>query len=219
MEPDNDFDQFVDFMTHFSTELSSGNSPEYALLRTLNYFGRQTPIEITRIAKDIVDGTKPFHVAWYDLIKEYENNRNSRLVELLGRFIDKGSIVGGERMLLVLKQVRKNSAITKDRKNLVSGQKVKVKALSIVSSVVIGMIAAIAPILTLAFIEGFLSSSEIGYYSSFSFSIFLALFLTVVITGYRLGQTVGGVRHTVFLSGFAFTSTYILINHLLMSFL
>ena len=219
MESDNDFDQFVDFMTHFSTELSSGNSPEYALLRTSNYFGSQTPIEITRIVKDIVDGTKSFHVAWADLIKEYENNRNSRLVELLGRFIDKGSIVGGERMLLVLKQVRKNSAISKNRKNLVSGQRVKVKALSIVSSVVIGMIAALAPILTLAFVEGFLSSPEISYSSSFSFSILLALFLTVVITGYRLSQTVGGVRHTVFLSMFAFTSTYILINHLLMAFL
>jgi hypothetical protein len=216
---ENGFDQFVDFMTHFSTELSSGNSPEYALQRTSNYFGRQTPIEIARIVKDIAEGTKSFHVAWSDLIKEYKNNRNSRLVELLGRFIEKGSIVGGERMLLVLKQVRKNSAITKNRKNLVSGQRVKVTALSIVSSVVIGMIAALAPILTLAFVEGFLSSPEIGYSSSFSLSILLALFLTIIITGYRLSQTVGGVRHSVLLSTFAFTSTYILINHLLMTFL
>jgi hypothetical protein len=216
---DNEFDQFVDFVTHFSTELSSGNSPEYALLRTMNYFGRQTPIEIARIVKDIIEGTKSFHVAWSDLVKEYENDRNSRLVELLGRFIDKGSIVGGERMLLVLKQVRKNSAITKNRKNLVSGQKVKVTALSIVSSVVIGMIAALAPILSLAFVEGFLSSPGVGNSSSFSFSILLALFLTVVITGYRLSQTVGGARNTILLSTFAFTSTYILINHLLMTLL
>lgn len=219
MTLDNEFDQFVDFMTHFSTELSSGNSPEYSLVRTSNYFGNQTPIKIARLVKDIVKGSKSFHVAWSDLIKEYENNRNSRLIELLGRFIEKGSIVGGERMLLVLKQVRKNSAITKNRKNLVSGQRVKVTALSIVSSVVIGMIAALAPILTLAFIGGFFSSPETGYSISFSFSILSALILTVIITGYRLSQTVGGVRHTVLLSIFAFTSTYILINHLLMSFL
>ncbi|MDO8124250.1 MAG: hypothetical protein Q6364_07720, partial [Candidatus Hermodarchaeota archaeon] len=83
----------------------------------------------------------------------------------------------------------------------------------------VGMIAALAPMLTLAFVEGFLSSPEISYSSSFSFSILLALFLTAVITGYRLSQTVGGARHTALLSMLAFTITYILINHLLMVFL
>lgn len=95
----------------------------------------------------------------------------------------------------------------------------KVTALSLVSSVVIGMIAALAPILTLAFVEGFFSNPEISYSISFSFSILLALFLTVVITGYRLSQTVGGARRTVLLSILMFTTTYILVNRLLMTFM
>ena len=60
-----------------------------------------------------------------------------------------------------------------------------------------------------------------GLRSSMQHSIFilLALLLTVVITGYRLKQSVGGSARTVFLSVLAFTSTYILVNQLLMSLL
>jgi hypothetical protein len=216
---DIEFDQFIDFMAHFSSELASGISPEYALLRTANYFGRQTPKEITCVLEDVIGGAKSFHVAWADLIQVYEDNRNSRILELLGRFITKGSILGGERMLLVLNQVRKNSAMTKNRKNLVSGQRVKVTALSLVSSIVIGMIAALAPILTLAFAEGFFSGPEISFSIPYSIFIFLALFLTVIITGYRLSQTVGGSRRNVLISILAFSSTFVLMNQLLLTFL
>ena len=44
--PDSEFDQFLDFLTHLSTELASGSSPEYALVRTSHYFGNQTPSDV-----------------------------------------------------------------------------------------------------------------------------------------------------------------------------
>jgi hypothetical protein len=213
-----EFDQFLDFLTHLSTELSSGISPEYALVRTAHYFGSQTPDNIDKTLDSIVSGTKPFRVAWSDLVESYQSNRNARLLELFGRFIDKGSVTGGERMLEVLKHIRKNNTMAKNRKNLVNSQKVKVFGLSFVSSVVIGLIAAIAPLLTLAFIQGFWANIESSP-STLSFYSLIASFLTVLVTGYRLNQTVSGSLRILSINLIAFGSTYILVSHLLLAFL
>jgi hypothetical protein len=215
---DAEFDQFLDFLTQLSTELASGASPEYALIRTTRYFGKQTPIEITEVVNQIINGTRSFGVAWADLVANSSDIRSARLVELLGRFIQKGSAVGGERMLQVLKHVRKNSSMAKTRKNLVSSQKVKVLALSFVASAVIGMITAIAPLLSFAFYQGLWISSDFSL-SSAPFYILIASFITVVVTGVRLNQTVGGSLRTLSLNLLAFGCTFILISHLMLTLL
>jgi hypothetical protein len=215
---DAEFDQFLDFLTHLSIELASGTSPEYALVRTCNYFGKQTPNEVMVMLSYIINGTKSFHVAWSDLVENYRRIRNARLLELLGRFIENGSVIGGERMLQVLKHVRKNSSMTKNRRNLINSQKVKVVALSFVSSVVIALIAAMAPLLTLAFYQGLWSTSIIPS-PSLSLYILVASFLTVVVTGYNLNQTVNGSMRMLSINLIGFGSTYILISHLLLTLL
>lgn len=219
MQQDTDFDKFLDFIAHFSSELASGVSPEYALIRTSQYFGEETPKEILGTLDDVMGGTKSFEVAWADLIKSYNSNSISRLLELLSRFIEKGAKIGGKRMLEVVKQVRKNQAIAKNRKSLISGQRVKVIALAVVSSMVIGMIAALSPLLSLAFYNGFFSDPIIDPSLPLSVQILIALFLTVVVTGYRLNQTVGGSSRTILLCAIAFGTTYVLVTHLLSSLL
>lgn len=215
---DAEFDQFLDYLTHLSTELASGTSPEYALVRTCNYFGNQTPTDILAMLSDIITGTKSFHVAWSDLIGKYGYTRHARLLELLGRFVDKGSVTGGQRMLQVLKHVRKNSSMTKNRRNLINSQKVKVFALSFVSSIVIGLIAAIAPLLTLAFYQSLWTASII-LHPSLSFYILIASFLTVVVTGYNLNQTVNGPMRILSINLVSFGAIYILVSHLLLTLL
>jgi hypothetical protein len=215
---DAEFDQFLDFLTQFSTELSSGTSPEYALIRTTRYFGKQTPVEVAEVVKQIINGTKSFGGAWADLVTNSSDVRSARLLELQGRFIQKGSAVGGERMLQVLKHVRKNSSMVKTRRNLISSQKVKVLALSFVASIVIGMITAIAPLLSFAFYQGLWISSDLAL-SSMPFYILTASFLTVVVTGFRLNQTVGGSLRTLSLNLLAFGCTFILISQLMLSLL
>ncbi|MFW9934486.1 MAG: hypothetical protein ACFFDU_03005 [Candidatus Thorarchaeota archaeon] len=121
-------------------------------------------------------------------------------------------------MLEVLKQIRKNSAMTKDRKNLINSQKVKVFALSFVSSIVIGLITAIAPLLSFTFYQDLWTTSYV-HSNSISFYILIASFLTVIITGYRLNQTVSGSIRTVSINLIAFGCTFILISHLLLSFI
>ncbi|MFX1318965.1 MAG: hypothetical protein ACFE9D_03595 [Promethearchaeota archaeon] len=209
-----DFDQFLDFLTHLSTELASGISPEYALVRTYHYFGKQTPDNLLVAINDVANGVKAFRVAWSDLVIAYGSSRYSRLLELLGRFIDKGSVVGGNRMLQVLKQVRKNYGLTKNRQNLVKGQRVKVFALSFVSAVVIGMIAAIAPLLSLTFYQGGWNST-IDFSSRFSVYVVVASIFTILITGYRLNKTVDGPIRSLVVNLVAFGTTFIFISHLL----
>lgn len=215
MTKETDFDQFVDFIAHFSAELASGISPEYALVRTRQHFGNQTPQGLDKVLFEIVEGSKSFPVAWNDFVNKEEQNSHTRLIELLGRFIDKGSIVGGERMLQVIKQVRKNSTVLKNRQNLINSQKMKVISLTIVSSIVIGMIAALAPLLTYAFYYGDILNPAPLNPGSPSLQIFIALFITVIITGYRLTQTVGGTLRTVLMSITSFGSTYLLMTQLL----
>lgn|GEM_PF-3280806 len=215
---DDEFDQFLDFLTHLSTELASGTSPEYALARSSYYFGNQTPNDISEALSSIIDGKKPFHLAWSDLVVNSTSNRTARLLELLGRFIEKGSVTGGERMLEVLRHIRKNSAMTKNRKNLIKSQKMKVFALSFVSSVVISLIAAIAPLLTLTFYQGLWASTEV-FASSHSFYILIASFLTVIVTGYHLNKTVSGTLRTISINLIAFGITYIFMSNLLLMLL
>ncbi len=209
-----EFDQFLDFLTHLSTELASGISPEYALVRTFLYFGKQTPENLLVAINDVTNGVKTFHGAWSDLVIAYGSSRYSRLLELFVRFIEKGSVLGGNRMLQVLKQVRKNHAMTKNRQNLVRGQRVKVFALSFVSAVVIGMIAAIAPLLSLAFYQSGWTST-VGFSSTSSVYVVVASVSTILITGYRLNKTVDGPIRTLFINLVAFGATFILISHLL----
>ncbi len=216
MTKETDFDQFVDFIAHFSAELASGISPEYALVRTRQHFRNQTPQELDTVLFEIVEGSKSFPIAWNDFINTEQQNSHTRLIELLGRFIDKGSVVGGERMLQVIKQVRKNRTVLKNRQNLINSQKMKVISLAIVSSIVIGMIAALAPLLTHAFYYGDISNPAPLNPSSPSLQIFIALFITVIITGYRLTQTVGGTLRTVLMAITSFGSTYLLMTQLLM---
>jgi hypothetical protein len=216
---ESDFDQFIDFIAYFSHELTTGTSPEYALVRTATYFGNQTPDFLRKVIREIIEGTKSFQKALIDFGRSFKDTKYSRLVELLGRFLEKGAKVGGERMLAIIKQVRKNNSIAKARKNLISGQRVKVIALSLVSSLVIGMVTALAPMLSFAFIGAEFVHPTPGSPTAFSFSILFALFFTVIITGYRLNQTVEGSSRVIFLNILIFSCSYILTNQLLLAFL
>jgi hypothetical protein len=73
--------------------------------------------------------------------------------------------------------------------------------------------------LSLAFIGGVFTNPTPIPPAAFPSSVLIALFLTVVITGYRLNQTVDGSMRTVFLYVLAFGTTYILTNQLLVAFL
>ena len=219
MASEGDFDRFIDFIAHYSHELTTGTSPEYALIQTATCFGNQTPNSIRTAIHELVGGTKSFHNTWADFGRTFTEPKYSRLIELLGRFLEKGSKVGGERMIQVIKQVRKNNAMTKARKNIISGQRVKVIGLSLVSSIVMGMVAALAPMLSLAFIGEAIIYPISEFPGVFSLPILIALLFTVIITGYRLSQTVEGSIRTVFLNMMAFSCTFILTNQLLLAFL
>ena len=73
----------------------------------------------------------------------------------MGSYIEKGSQIGGIRMLKVLNQVRKNHTLVKNRKNIIQAQRGKLIGLAMVSSAVLGMVAGIAPIISNAY-NGFL---------------------------------------------------------------
>lgn len=217
MRQDNDF--FLDFLTHFCNELTAGNAPEYALDRTMHYFGEHSPNQFAEALHYIKRGSKSFNTAWTDIANSYQGSKYFRIVELLGRFIEKGSKVAGKRMITVLKQVRKNQTLAKNRRNLVTAQKAKIISLSLVASAVLGMIAGIAPVFSFMFFDN-LSSNHLGGISmTLSLPIFLALFLTVIVTGYRLNQTVGNSTRNSIICAAVFVFTTILTVNLLSALL
>ena len=218
MTQEQDFDIFLDFITHFCMELSSGISPEYALNRTTRYFGNQSPPFMREAVNDIKCGTKPFMIAWTDIVNGYQERGYYRILELLGRFMEKGSKVGGTRMLIVLKHVRKNMALGKNRRNLVNAQKIKIIALSLVASAVLGMIGGIAPLFSMLFVENLFVSYFFEIHNVVLFQIFTALFFTVIVTGYRLNQTVGNSIRTTLLCVVAYLMTFSLTLNLLYLF-
>jgi hypothetical protein len=131
----------------------------------------------------------------------------------LGQFLEKGALVGGARMLRVVQQVRKNTALTKNRKNLVDAQRSKVLALSVVSSAVLGMIAAIAPILAPAFtLLGLVYQQET---LSAVLHIFSALYLTAIVSSYRLSQAAKSSIRMLLLCSLSFFVTFALTANLL----
>jgi hypothetical protein len=217
-EQDQEFTQFLDIITYFCNELSTGLSPEYALIRSVQYFGEQSPTTLQDALKRIIGGTRSFASAWEEIGKSYQENRYKRIIELLGRFINKGAKTGGDRMLKVLKHIRRNLTLSKNRRNLVKAQRMKVLALSIVSSAVMGMIAGIAPILAITF-SGPISFSLFSKPPiSMTLQIALTLFLTSIVSSYRLTQVVGSSSRTLTLCTIAFVMTFVLTQNLLTAF-
>lgn len=212
---DKEFTQFLDIITYFCTELSSGLSPEYALVRSVQYFGEQSPTALKDALKKIIGGTRSFVSVWKEITRSYQENRYNRIIELMGRFIIKGAKTGGVRMLKVLKQIRKNLTLSMNRRNLVKAQRMKVLSLSIVSSAVLGMIAGIAPILAITFS----SSISFDLFSkppiSLTLQIAVTLFLTSIVSSYRLTQVVGSSSRTLILCTLAFITTFVLTQNLL----
>lgn len=211
-EDNEEFDIFLDFITYFCTELKSGTSPEYALARSIQYFGKQSPKLLINALKTVVEGTQSFSAAWRSVIQNYSETRYQRVLELLGRFLEKSGQLGGERMLQVLKHIRMNRSLTKNRQNLIRAQRLKVFALSIVSSAVIGMIAGISPVISLAF-SGLLTNQILELPLGIIVQIFLTLFLTVNISAYHLSYIVGRSSRILLVCSLAFlTSFAIMIN-------
>lgn len=210
-----EFDQFLDFITLLCTELSSGISPEYALARSVHHFGEQSPSAMTEALKSIIGGTSSFVSAWTNITSTYQENRYRRILELVGRFLEKGARIGGTRMLQVLKQIRANLTLTKNRSNLIKAQRAKVIALAVVSSAVLGMVAGLAPILALAFKGlGMLNLAQ-GMQTTSSLHLFLILFLTAILSSYRLTQVVGSSTRTLLLCSLAFVTMLIFTINLL----
>lgn len=216
-EKDKEFTQFLDIITYFCTELSVGLSPEYAFIRSVQYFGEQSPATLKKALKKLIEGNRSFVSAWKEITESYQEDRYKRILELLGRFINKGSKTGGIRMLKVLKQIRRNLTLSRNRRNLVKAHRMKVLALSIVSSAVLGMIAGMAPILAITF-DG---SVSFNLFSSPPISLILqiaiTLFLTSIVSSYRLTQVVGSSSRTLVLCALAFTTTFIFTQNLLVA--
>lgn len=210
-----ELDQFLDFLSFFCIELSSGVSPEHALFKSVCHFGNYSP-EILVSAQDaIVNGNVSFTEAWSTVVQSYQGTNCHRIVELLGKFLEKGASVGGVRMLKVIQQIRTNITLTKNRRNLVIAQRMKVFGLAIVSSGVLGMIAGLAPFLSFAFsdLNFIYQLQEIPI--TYSMNIIIALLFTVLVLSYRLTQVVGNSSKIPFLSSLIFIVTYVLTSNLL----
>jgi hypothetical protein len=212
-QADREFDQFLDFITHFCTELAAGASPEFALGRAIHYYGNQSPSTFKNAFDAIVRGTDSFASAWRKIIQFYQQSGQSRLLHLLGQFIEKDASVGGVRMLKVVEQIRKNATLAKSRKNLIDAQRSKLVALSLVSSAILGMVAAIVPLITPAF--GVIDLVHQPETPSIVLHTSSALFLTAIVSSYRLSQTTKGSIRMLLLCSFSFCITLALTTNLL----
>jgi len=210
------FEQFLDFVTYFCTELAAGTSPEYALVRSVQQYGKQSPSAFTKAARIIERGESSFAAAWKAVIRKYEDNRYRRIVELLGRFMKRGARIGGERMLEVLKQIRINLALANKRKSITRAQRVKVVALSLTASAVLGMAAGVLPIIAIAFQDPFWLSQPHGITELIHMPyLVLMLFLTSTVSTYRLTQATGTSLRIVIVCSLIFVMTFTIITSLL----
>lgn len=207
------FDHFLDFIAHFCTELAAGASPEHALGRAVHYYGERSPAPFSAAFEAIVRGTDSFVSAWRKTVESYHHSDQYRLLLLLSQFLDRGARVAGVRMLRVIQQVRKNTTLAKNRENLVDAQRSKALALVIVSSAVLGTIAAIAPFVAATF-------TPVGLvHQQGSLSVVLhissALYLTTIVAAYRLGQAARSSTRTLLLCSLSFLVAFALTTNLL----
>jgi len=210
-----ELDQFLDFLSFFCTELSSGVSPEHALFKSVCHFGDYSPEILASAQNAIINGSVSFAEAWSTVVQAYQGTNCFRIVELLGKFLEKGARIGGMRMLKVIQQIRTNITLTKNRKNLVIAQRMKVFGLAIVSSGVLGMIAGLAPFLAFAFSDWDFIYQLQEIPITYSMNIVIALLLTVLVLSYRLTQAVGNSSKIPFLCSLIFMITYVLTSNLL----
>jgi len=213
------FEQFLDFITYFCTELAAGMSPEYALVRSVRQYGKQSPIAFAKAIRMIERGDSSFMAAWRNIIHSFDEDRYQRIVELLGRFMERGSKIGGERMLELLRQIRVNLTLANKRRNIVRAQRMKVTILSVIASSVLGMTAGVLPIIALALQDPFWLAQPYNCITNFMHTPYLTVMLLLVsiVSSYRLSQVTGTSLRLVVACLLISVMTYMITMSLLVS--
>ena len=127
-----------------------------------------------------------------------KGQRVANLLRMIPIMCDASAVAAGERISRIAARLVQRSSVAKERESIISAQRLKVYLLSITSSAVLGLLAALSPFL---FIGSLFSGGSIFTPGALAIldiaPLFVTLLVTTLSTGYMNTRMVDGRRPSV----------------------
>jgi pilus assembly protein TadC len=213
-----EYDEFLNFLMLISERLRAGDTLEVAIQEVRNDVAAEVQKLIDPVINAISWGGRSIEQAMSEAAKIALGQRVSNMINMITVMSAASASDAGDRLSRIAARLVKRSAVAKERESIIAAQRLKVYLLSITSSLVLGLLAALSPFL---FIGSLLTEGPIwspGPLSMLSIlPLFATLLITTVSTGYQNTSMVGGRRPVLIgvLCGLLFWAAFMLSSAIL----
>jgi hypothetical protein len=193
-----EYDEFLNLLILLGERLRSGDTLEVTIPALREDIGPEIRRLIDPAINSIYWGGKSMQEAFSISAGLAKGQRVSNLLRMIPIMCEASAVAAGERVSRIAARLIQRSSVAKERESIIAAQRLKVYLLSITSSVVLGLLAALSPFL---FIGSLFSGGSIFSPGTLTMvdiaPLFVALLTTTLSTGYMNTRMVDGRRPLV----------------------
>ena len=145
-----EFEELLKFLSFFGNFLKRGYSVEQALINSINRYEGILKMKLKNLVNDILLENSSFSAALDKFSQNCLNFQSIQIINLIKRMLEKDSIKSGNQIISLITNLKKNQNLIKKRELVYESQQFKVQIISMISSFVLGLLASLSPIFSLA---------------------------------------------------------------------
>jgi Flp pilus assembly protein TadB len=213
-----EYEEFLNFLILLSERLRSGDTLEVALPEVRDDCAPEIQKLLDLAINSVYWKGESIGEAVTLAAKNALGQRVANLLNMIPLMCEASARDAGDRLSKIATRLIQRSAVAKERDSILAAQRLKVHLLSVTSSIVLGLMAALSPFL---FIGSLLSEGPIWTPDTITLvdiaPLFVALLITTASTGYQNTQMVGGRRALLigFLCALLFAVSFVLSSSIL----
>ncbi|MHA2378811.1 MAG: type II secretion system F family protein [Candidatus Thorarchaeota archaeon] len=193
-----EYDEFLNLLILLGERLRSGDTLEVAIPEIREDVGTAIHRLIDPAINSIYWGGGSTQEAFLISAGLAKGQRVSNMLGMIPVMCEASAVAAGERISRIAARLVQRSSVAKERESIIAAQRLKVYLLSITSSAVLGLLAALSPFL---FIGSLFSGGSIFAPGTLAITdiapLFVALLTTTLATGYMNTRMVDGRRPVV----------------------
>jgi len=193
-----EYDEFLNLLILLGERLRSGDTLEVTIPALREDIGPEIRRLIDPAINSIYWGGKSMQEAFSISAGLAKGQRAANLLRMIPIMCEASAVAAGERVSRIAARLIQRSSVAKERESIIAAQRLKVYLLSITSSAVLGLLAALSPFL---FIGSLFSGGSIFTSGTLAIvdiaPLFATLLTTTLSTGYMNTRMVDGRRPLV----------------------
>ncbi len=192
-----EYDEFLNFLMAIGERLRLGDTLEVALSEVRD----DMAVEVQRLIDPAIDAIytkeQSLQEAMERAASQALGQRVSHMFKVITLMVESSAVEAGARLTKIAGRLVKRSAVVKERDSIIAAQKLKVYILVITSSLVLGLMASLAPFLGISnlFNEGTFQPGNLSIIDIAP--LLVTLLITSGSNGYQNTRMVGGKRPIV----------------------